>query len=215
MQGDFSQYPSPIKEIYPYFFGEVCELHSQWQVYHHLFMDKKARTEQFGRYLGGIAGYYQSFLQDEMILTIGRLTDPDNPSQQNLGFPSLCHACAGWDAELGRALAPKLAELQTHVEAMRKHRHKRLAHYDLKTSLGAATLPTVTLGHIREAIEQMEQMVQLVGWRGDKTTIFFDVLDHRDISNVAETTIAKAAAYDALVEAGNVERSAWRDHVPI
>lgn len=213
MQGDFSRYPSPIREIFPYIYGEVTELHALWQTYHHLFMESEARTNSFGKYLGGIAGYFQSLLQDELILAIVRLTDRDSLSQKNLGLPSLCTACESWDAELGRALAPKLQALQTHVAAMRQHRHKRLAHYDLNTSIGADRLPMVTLGHIREAIEQMKQMVQLIVYRGEKTTILFGALDHRDISAVAEATIAKAAAYDKLVEAGKVERLTWRNSI--
>ncbi len=33
---------------------------------------------------------------------------------------------------------------------------------------------------IRQAIEQMGEMVQLIAKRGENTTIMFDVLDHRD-----------------------------------
>ena len=55
-------------------------------------------------------------------------------------------------------------------------------------------------------------MVQLIAFRGEETTILFDVLDHRDISDVAEITKAKAVAYDKLANDGKVERLAWRDH---
>lgn len=213
MQGDFSAYPSPVREIYPYILGEVCELHALWESYRHLFMDDAVRTQQFGMHLGGVGGYFQALLQDEMLLSICRLTDKGGVVQQNLSFPSLCDACSQWDPELGLDLAPKLQALETQVRSIRQHRHKRLAHYDLKVSIGSNALPVVTLQQMREAIEQMEQILQPIAWRGEGTTIMFDVLDHRDITTAAEIAVAKAACYDAMVEQGKVEWSEWRRHL--
>lgn len=60
----------------------------------------------------------------------------------------------------------------------------------------------------------MEAVLNLIAQRTADTTIMFDMLDHRDITGVAEVTVYKAMAYDEAEEAGKVERRAWRRHVP-
>jgi len=65
--GDYSEYPEPIREVFPYIYGEACEIRSNWQVYHHLFMCSQDRTDQLGRHLGPLLGIFQAQIEEENI----------------------------------------------------------------------------------------------------------------------------------------------------
>lgn len=211
--GDYSKHPEPLRDVLPYLEGEVCDLHSSYAVFRHLFMENEARTVEFGKRLGGLLGTYQALLQDDMIVGISRLMDRDNRQQKNLTFWSLLERCRRWDAAVATDVAGLLDILDKHVTEIRTHRHKRLAHFDLPTSLGQKKLPTVTFIRIKECVGQMEDILNLVSQRAVDTTIMFDVLDHRDIVGTAAVTIYKAMAYDQAEKEGKIDVLAWKNHV--
>ncbi len=199
--------------MFPYIYGEACDIRSTWEVYAHLFMSVPERTEMLGKYLGGLIGVFQQQIQDDIFVSIGRLTDKDRRDQKNLSLWRFAESCSEWDPQFGAELKSKVAELELSVKDIRLHRHKRLAHFDLSVSLKEAMLPVVTFQQLRGAIDRIEAIVNMVTRKVCQTTIMFDVLSHREITAVAEATVAKAAVYDALVEKGVVERRMWRDFI--
>lgn len=207
-------YPEPLREIIPYLQGEVCELRSNFQTFHHLFISDAERTKLLGVHIAGLLGSYQNLLQDEMLVSIARLTDADSQGQKNLSFRSLAARSHVWDQELGMKVKTAVNALVEKASGIRTHRHKRLAHYDLSTSFGQSELPTVTYNLINQTIKLCENILNLVSQAIDGSTMMFEVLDHRDITDVAEITVYKAAAYDAAVETGKLDYFAWRQHVP-
>jgi hypothetical protein len=158
--GDYSKYPASIREVFPCLAGEVCDLRQAWEVYSHLFMEEKDLTDAMAERLGGVLGMFQSMLQDEMFLSIARLTDRDSRMQANLSLWSLLAAIpdahdAGFDQNVRSALDRVCAA----AAGVRKHRHKRIAHFDLRVSLSSAILPVVTFKEIREVLEQIESFL--------------------------------------------------------
>ena len=212
--GDYSKHPEPLRDVLPYLEGEVCDLHSCYAVFRYLFMESEARTVEFGKRLGGLLGTYQALLQDDMIVGVSRLMDRDTGKQKNLTFWSLLERCRQWDPRVAADVASLVDTLNNHVAEIRIHRHKRLAHFDLSTSLGQSKLPTVTFLRIKECVTQMEEVLNLVSERAVDTTIFFDALDrsNTDIVEAAAVTIYKAMAYDEAEKKGLINRHEWRKY---
>jgi hypothetical protein len=210
---DYSKYPEPLRDVLPYLHGEVCYLRARWAVFKHLFISNPDRTKEFGERLGGLLGFFQSHLQDGMIIGIARLLDRDGLLQKNLTMWSLAERCERWEAPVAIDVRSALGRLVEHVSELRSHRHKRIAHFDLPASLGHSRLPDLTFAKIREAIEQLETILNLVSQRAVNTTTMFAMLDHRDITTTAEITIYKAMAYDVAVAEGKIELLDWRKHI--
>jgi NTP pyrophosphatase (non-canonical NTP hydrolase) len=72
LDGDYSRYPQPIRETFPYIAGETCELRQAWSVYHRLLMDDQRLTAIMGERLGRLLGLIQTINQDAMFLSIAR-----------------------------------------------------------------------------------------------------------------------------------------------
>ena len=165
IEGDYSKYPASIREVFPHLAGEACELRDSWTVYSHLFMEKKELTDRLGERLGGVLGIFQSLLQDQMFLSIARLTDKDSRAQTNLSLWSLLPSVAdARDADFGKKVETSLNQICAVAAGVRKHRHKRIAHFDLGVSLSTAILPVVTFEEIRRVLEQIETFLNLFYW---------------------------------------------------
>lgn len=211
-KGDYSKYPEPLRDLIPYLEGEVCDLRGCWQVFKHVFMTNESRTRVLGERLGGLLGTYQGLLQDDMMISIARLMDADRGKHSNLSMWALAERCQKWDPTVAAEVTTLLKRLSEKIEGLRTHRHKRIAHFDLPVSLGHSQLPTVTFAEIRESIEQLEAILNLVSQRAGDTTIMFEMLDHREITAAAEVTVCKALAYDAAVADGRIDSRSWRNY---
>jgi len=179
--GDYSKFPPAIRGVFPNLAGETSELRQAWAVYSHLFMEKKELTDAMGERLGIVIGMFQSMLQDEMFLSIARLTDKNSLGQTNLSLWGLLAAIpnAG-HASFGQDVTTALEKIFAAAARIRKHRHKRIAHCDLKVALRSAILPVVTFEEIRAVLEQIEEFLNLFHWefegmtmQGDKPSWFF------------------------------------------
>ena len=177
-------------------------------------MSNAERTKLLGKYLDGLLGTFQYYIQDDLIVSIARLTDRDSKRQKNLTLWSLVDRCEKWNASVAHDVRAAVEALATEVEYIRIHRHKRLAHFDLSVSIGQSELPVVTFKRLFAAIESIEAILNLVSKAAVNSTLMYSILDHRDVVGAAEITAYKAAAYDAAELAGQVERRAWRNYSP-
>jgi hypothetical protein len=209
--GDYSQFPASIRDVFPHLAGETCELRQSWMLYSHLFMEKKEFTDAMSERLGGMLGILQSLLQDEMLLSIARFTDKDTRGQTNLSLWRLLAAIPdARDVMFGDKVRSSLDQICVAAENVRKHRHKRIAHFDLSVSLDRAVLPVVTFNEIRGVLEQIEKFLNLFYWEFEETTVLFDGLPICDITGHAEVTMYKAQAYDLLEAEGVIPKLEWR-----
>ncbi len=209
--GDYSKYPASIRAVFPYLAGETCELRQTWEVYSHLFMEKEELTEEMAERLGGVLGTFQSMLQDEMLLSITRLTDKDSNMPQNLSLWRLTAAIPDvGDPGFGQNVTRTLDAIWAATADIRKHRNKRIAHFDLRVSLSSAILPVVTFKEIHALLEQIESFLNLFNWQFEGTTMLFNTLPARDITGAAEDTTYKARAYDLLEAEGVIPKLEWR-----
>ena len=105
-------------------------------------------------------------------------------------------------------VSQSLGKIWTAAETIRKHRHKRIAHFERGVSIKATTLPVVTFTEIRTVVELIEEYLNLFLWEFEQTTMFFD-LGVCDITDAAEKTALKAQAYDKLEESGTIPPGQW------
>lgn len=211
VQGDHSKYPDSIRKVFPMLSGETMELRQSYKVYSRLFMENQGLTTLMGKSLGGLMGMFQSLLQDEMFLSIGRLTDQDSRSQPNMSLWRLFDSVPDADSpDYESKLSTAFESLRVAVTEIRKHRHKRIAHFDLNVSTQAAVLPEVTFLKLKDVIAQIEELLNIVYWEFERTTMLFDVLSAHEITGRAETTVIKAATYDLLESEGTVQKHEWR-----
>ena len=211
ISGDYSKYPASIRDAFPCLAGETMELGQAWGVYSRLFMEEQSRTELFASRLGGVLGMFQNQLQDELFISIARLTDKDSRDQENLSLWSLLVAIPETaDETFSASVTDKLNAIYSAAYGIRKHRHKRLAHFDKNTNLKLSVLPVVTFREIREIITLMEEFLNVFYWQFERTTMIFDCLSPYDLSDRMETTVYKAEAYDALEQEGVIPRMEWR-----
>jgi len=212
MAGDYSRFPTSTRETFPYVLGEVCELRDTWEVYHRLFMHGDEVTSLMGERLGGILAMLQGLMQDDMFLSISRLTDNDSSGQSNLSFWSLLPSIAD-SAE--PAFGPRVTAAHNALVAaaanIRRHRHKRLAHFDLSVSLKDKVLPIVTFKEIRDIITQMQDLLNEFDGEFGNHAMFFDSLSRQEATGKAEVTALKAKAYDQLESEGVIPHGEWRN----
>lgn len=211
LEGDYTKYPESIREAFPRLAGEVCDLRTYWAVYSRLFMEKKEFTEMMEEGLGEMLRVFQSLLEDNMFLSISRLTEKDSRAQKNLSLWSLLDAIPdAKNASFADKVKNLLSQICVAAENARLHRHMRIAHFDSGVSLGDSILPVVTYGEILGVLEQIEAFLNLFFLEFDGTTFFFDTLPTYDITGQAEVTVYKARAYDLLEAEGAIPDGEWR-----
>lgn len=210
LQGDFTKFPEPFRAVIPLIAGEVCQLRLSWAVYARLFMEDRANTDRYVEYAGDFLGMVQDLLQDRMFLSVSRFTDPDTRVQSNLSLWTLVTAAgASGDSLFANSMKSELEALCQFADDVRKHRHKRIAHFDLSASVGQTTLPTVTFAQLRTLIEMIEAFVNQFNFRYQKVTTVFKILPADDVTAEFETIIAKAITYDRLEESGSIPMLEW------
>jgi hypothetical protein len=211
LNGDFSKYPDPIQGTFPYIAAETCVLRQAWAVYHRLFIEDKRLTGIMSQRLGGLLGLFQTMLQDAMLLSIARLTDKDNRSQPNLSLWCLEKAIPfakgrGFSAEV----SDSLRDIWTAADNIRKHRHKRIAHFDRNVSLKVVPLPQVRVAEIKVLIEMIEKCLNLFFWEFERSTMMFDTLPGYGMTGAAEVSAFKALTYDLFEQNGTIPHNEWR-----
>lgn len=206
--GDYSKFPEAIRDAFQYIEGEVMDLRQSWDVYERLFMEDEDRSKLLGHQLGPLLIMFRNVLLNELFLGIARLTDKDSRYQNNLSL---------WALEPGAACSTSLLKdvqdildgLAATSAAIRRHRNKRIAHFDLMCSLGLEQLPTVLHLEIANAIDLMEVFLNEFHWEFEQMTMRFGV-PAIEITGAAEAASAKAATYDLLEKEGKIEHGECR-----
>lgn len=172
-------------------------------------MDDERLTKAMSEQLGGVLGLFQNMLQDEMFLSIARLTDKGNRHQPNPSLWCLDEAAPfASDPMFSAKVSQSLGEILAAAENIRKHRHKRIAHFERGVSIKAIVLPVVTFTEIRTVVELIEAHLNLFYWEFEQTTMFLD-LGVCDITDTAEKTVLKARVYDLLESNGTIPFDQW------
>ncbi len=209
VDGDFSKYPAEIRELFPYIYGELCELRTNWEVYRELFMADRRLTETLSECYGSSLGILQRLLEEALFISIGCLTDKDSKKDKHLSMWALAEKCEPWNSTVGKELKDGLVRLDDKVSRIRKHRHKRIAHFDLSTSVGLARLPIVTYKDLEETMKGLEDLLNIVDHHAIGATILFDAIITHQLTDKLEVSAYKVKVYDDLVKRGVIPLREW------
>jgi len=212
IEGDYSKFPEPIRQIFKLLEEHVVGLYEGYGVYSELFMKSERKTGVVSAYTGSTLAWFQNFLQDAMCLQLAKLTDPDNRAQENLSIHKL--------AELGVPLSRDPVSFDIRVKAsqekirqalqnIRTYRHKRLGHFDLHVSLKESLIPAPIFQEVRYAIELLRQFLTMFHEEFGSLKMVYELVRAEDITDRIQITVRKAMAYDALEHEGRANPGEW------
>jgi hypothetical protein len=211
LEGDYSKYPEVIREVFSRIAGETCALREMWLIYHGLFMDDEILTKMMIGRLDPLLGVLQSLLEDSLFMSISRLTDKNSGYQSNLSVWTLQAAIPFANtADFDTKVRASLTAIENAASHIRKHRHKRVAHFDRAVGLKLATLPEIKFTAFKNVIELIEEYLNHFFWEFEQTTMMFHMQSAHDITGKAEIAVLKAHAYDILEKSGTIPHGEWR-----
>ena len=182
-----SDMPESIKDVFDELKNEILWLHAQWKIYRQLFAHSARRVDLLNRSARVFFIIVHATLLDEIQLSLGKLTDPARTGKhENLSLAQLQERVE----TLGdQALSSQLNEILVELcgdrnnldkpgkcKAIRIRRNKRLAHFDLDTSLqlDAEPLPGISRQMIEDALSLIRKYMNTIGIRLSQTETAYE-----------------------------------------
>lgn len=173
-----NEMPESIEKIFDEIKNEVFWLHAQWKIYRQLFAHSAKRADLLNKCARVFFLTIHETLLDEIQLSLGKLTDPARTGRhENLSLLQLQERMENLgDQQLSSQLNEILVELcgdrnnpdnPGKCEPIRTRRNKRLAHFDLNTSLqlDEEPLPGVSRQMIEDVLSLVRRYMTTIGIR--------------------------------------------------
>jgi hypothetical protein len=182
--------PSGLKRLQ----NELNQLHACWLIYDQLFTKREAIELQEDN--GGAAWRVLRLgLHTAIILGFSRLVDPaTSRGRAIVSFPAVVnHFCEIGENDFARELGGDLKKLRKRCRKMEQVRNRVYAHVDLRTALGADSLPEVAASDIESALNECRELTNKISkYLGEPPALYdrvvmvgdghslLDVLDRAD-----------------------------------
>jgi hypothetical protein len=142
----------------------AIDLHARWKLHRDLYASTPERIDLLNQSASSFFAIVQHLTIDDIIMRISRLLDPAKTSgQDNLTLDRLLK---GLDPKPTPAVEARLADIRAKLTDAwsnpKLHRHKRLAHNDLRTMTKVAPLPQLTLGDIDTTLGLLREFLDEV-----------------------------------------------------
>jgi hypothetical protein len=169
-----SEIPDPLKELFEKLKSEITSLHARWKIYRQLFAHSDERIRLLNRSASRFFLFIHEVLIDHVQLSIGKLTDRAcTGRKENLSIYRLHEQVEQLDdADLSSKLKEILVDLcgqrspkkSGKCEIIRTRRNKRIAHFDLNTSIqhGSDPLPGVSRQMIEDVLVLLRQYMNTI-----------------------------------------------------
>jgi hypothetical protein len=134
MQGD-------LADVYEGLYQEVSWLHAKWKIYQQVFGVSEEQIELLNRIAPAFFHIIQDVLQDEIALSLSRLTDPaqtgfGRAARDNLTLTRLIDTLRVTEPiDFCDSISASIAEIQAQCWPFRDLRNRTIAHADLSTAL--------------------------------------------------------------------------------
>jgi len=179
-----------LVDLYTELDNEVSWLHAKYAIFHQLYATSEERIALLSDTAPSFFRIIHNVLIDDIVLTLGRLTDPpESRAQRNLCVRQLLVAAQGLsDNSLLQALTTGIDKLDEACAPFRVARNKRIAHADLETTLARASrpLPPVTLEGIEKSLALLRSLLnQVIGHFESAETAYEHVILRGDGDTVA------------------------------
>jgi hypothetical protein len=158
-------YPPGIEDLFNVLWQQVCGFSAKWRLYLDLFAEE-ANRKVVNATAPGAFTLIESALRNDMVMLIGRLTDPHaTGSKPNLSLERLIrelkpHA----PPELYVQLETDLAAIRTHVTPFKEIRNRKVGHIDMPTALAPVPDPAlgISRGHVDQALVMVSKLMNSI-----------------------------------------------------
>lgn len=157
--------PHTFQELLKAIDDKMFMLQATWRIYRQLFGTSEARVELLNKFVPDGAGIIQRVLLDSVILAICRLCDaPGERRNKNLTLMRLVESLSPQpDAKQAAYFDKKLNSVKGLVDALRKHRHKRIAHSDLSIAMAKMdVLPGVSRQVVEDVLQAIRELLNTI-----------------------------------------------------
>ena len=162
---------SDLENVLNAVYDQVKLLSYRWKIFCQLFDSGQDNVDVLNKSGSNVFELFQRLALDDVMMSLSKLTDPEgvggkeNASVKNLLAKASAHLEPASNAEI-EAL---MAKLDGHVENLRKHRHKVLAHADLRHAFTACALPAVTYDDLENSMATLQSIIskiasEIYGW---------------------------------------------------
>jgi hypothetical protein len=162
-----SDMPESTKDVFNELKNEILWLHARWKIYRQLFAHSARRVDLLNRSARVFFIIVHATLLDEIQISFGKLTDPARTGKhENLSLDQLQERVEGLDdTDFSARLRKMLDGIHDKCRVFRIRRNKRLAHFDLDTSLQleGEPLPGVSRQMIEDALSLIRKYMNTIG----------------------------------------------------
>lgn len=171
-----------IEGLFNVLWEEVCNLSAKWRLYLDLFANDENR-HVINDTAPGAFSLIESALRSDMIMIIGRLTDPpETGPKSNLSLETLIRELQPYcTAEWHSGLAADLAAIRVRVAPFKENRNRKVGHIDKPTALAQVPDPALGIGRsqVEQALAMISQLLNRISLHFTDTTHMFErVLIH-------------------------------------
>jgi exopolyphosphatase/guanosine-5'-triphosphate,3'-diphosphate pyrophosphatase len=151
-----------IRKLFHRIHEEALLLFYRWKIYRQLFAGGHENLDLLNRSGSNVFVLLQDLIQENIFLTLCRLTDPEKTgAYENLSLRNLLgKAETVFEANACTDLRGKLQELAKATDKLRVHRSKRIAHLDLTHAINPELLPAVQYAEVEEALSSLESVMR-------------------------------------------------------
>jgi hypothetical protein len=146
----------------------VIQVSFRWKIFCQLFDSGPENIALLNASGAEVFYLFQRLALDDVIMALSRLTDPaysgKKKSDENANIKYLLQNAAKLlDQDTNDELQASLTRLEGHVEGLRVHRNKALAHADLQHTLQPDALPQVLYGDLEGAMKECRNLMSKLG----------------------------------------------------
>ena len=172
--------PHTYQELLDAIDDKMFMLQAIWKVYRQLFGTSEARVDLLSKFVPDGAGLIQRTLVDSVILAACRLCDPPGMRRnKNLTLQRLVDSLDPKpDSKQKAYFNSQLASIKNLVNTLRKHRHKRLAHSDLKIAMAKMELlPGVSRQAVEDVLRAIRELLNTINLSYRNTEVAYEYVD--------------------------------------
>ncbi len=181
-----SAMPEGVGALYCDLWNRVANLHLAWNAYVQLFGKDEETVATLNQCAGSFIGRLQRILENEVFLSISRLTDParSGPARrENATFDLIRERVgAGGDQALSEKLAERRREVRNLARGIVLQRNRRIAHADLEAALhiGDSVLPGVSRQRVTQVLSAIRAFMHEIEleYLGSQTVYEYSVDSH-------------------------------------
>jgi hypothetical protein len=190
-----SKAPHAFKELLEAIDNKMFMLQATWKIYRQLYGTSQERLDLLNTWVPDYTGIVQRVLWDSVIVGICRLCDPPvQLGNKNLTLKRLIDSLdPAPDAAQAAYFDAQLAKVKALAKALHKHRHKRLAHSDLKNAMSVAdTLPGISRQTIEDVLAAVRELLNRINLDYFKNEVAYEHVhlrgDGDDLINCLQMT---------------------------